>query len=70
MVDEADEANFGQQTPTKKRQQQESPPSSPGPRKRKPGKSILKAKLRGKHCSHEIVFRSSRDHRVKKVIIY
>lgn len=37
MVDEADEANFGQQTPTKKRQQQESPPSSPGPRKRKPG---------------------------------
>ncbi|CAC5393898.1 INTS6 [Mytilus coruscus] len=36
MVDEADEANFGQQTPTRKRQH-ESPPSSPGPRKRKPG---------------------------------
>lgn len=36
MVDEADEANFGQQAPTKKRQH-ESSISSPGPRKRKPG---------------------------------
>jgi hypothetical protein len=39
MVDEADEANFGQQAPTKKRQH-ESSISSPGPRKRKPGNVI------------------------------
>lgn len=36
MVDEADEANFGQQAHTKKRQHETSL-SSPGPRKRKPG---------------------------------
>lgn len=37
MVDEADEANFGQQ-PVKKRHQ-ESPTGSPGPKRRKAGQS-------------------------------